>query len=208
MLLEGDAGNVTSQQKEFLEFAYGGSQRMVNMISDLLNVSRMSAGKFLIEKTPCDLEKVVAEEVQQLQQHAAAKQLKLTFIPPKSKFPVVDLDEGKTRQVIMNFVDNAIYYTRQGEVTVSLSQGHGHVELTVRDSGIGVPKSAQAQLFSKFFRAENAQTVRPDGTGLGLFLAKRVVEDQGGTIIFESKEGEGSIFGFSMPVKKESHGAR
>ena len=84
---------------------------------------------------------------------------------------------------------------------VVLEQSGDCVRLEVRDSGIGVPEAAKKKLFSKFFRAENAQTVRPDGTGLGLYLAKRVVEDQGGTIIFNSVEGKGSTFGFELPFK-------
>lgn len=201
MLVEGDAGKVSAQQKEFLEYAYGGSQRMVNLISDLLNVSRMTTGKFMIEKSPVDLTHVVKDEVDQLQMHAQAKELKLVFVPPKSKLPLIPLDENKTRQVIMNFVDNAIYYTPKGCVTVKLEKENNKAVLTVEDSGIGVPIEAQKKLFSKFFRAGNAQNVRPDGTGLGLFLAKRVVEDQGGKIIFKSIEGHGSTFGFSIPLK-------
>lgn len=206
MLLEGDAGKVTDLQKEFLGYAYGGSQRMGNLITDLLNVSRMSAGKFMINAAPTDIIAVAADEVEQLQQHAQAKNLRLEFAAPKS-LPKLMIDEGKTRQVIMNFIDNAIYYTQQGSVKVSLRQSSGSVELRVVDTGIGVPKDAQAKLFTKFYRAGNAQSVRPDGTGLGLFLAKKVVEDQGGRIIFESKEGGGSTFGFSIPIKKETPNA-
>ena len=209
MVLEGDAGKVNGQQEEFLGYAYNSTQRTVSLISDLLNVSRMSAGKFFIEKTTVDLTKLVTEEVQQLQQHAAAKQIKLVFTPPKRQLAPLQLDEGKTRQVVMNFVDNAIYYTQKGTVTVSLSTTGKRVELRVKDSGIGVPKAARSKLFTKFFRAPNAQNVRPDGTGLGLYMAKRVIEDQGGTIIFESVEGRGSTFGFSLPITaKEPHATR
>ncbi len=201
MLQEGDAGKMKPEQLEFINYAYAGSQRMVNLISDLLNVSRMSAGKFLIEKAPIDLTQVTAEEVQQLQSHAVSKNLKLAYEPPKQKLDLVSLDENKTRQVIMNFIDNAVYYTKEGSVTVSLNKVGSNVELRVKDTGIGVPPDAQKKLFTKFYRAGNAQTVRPDGTGLGLYLAKRVVEDQGGTIIFETTEGKGSTFGFSLPMK-------
>jgi signal transduction histidine kinase len=200
MLQEGDAGKLSHDQLEFITYAYGGAQRMVNLISDLLNVSRMSAGKFLIEKMPLNLTQVVSEEVQQLQTHAQSKDLKLEFVKPSKALPSVSLDENKTRQVIMNFIDNALYYTKEGGVTVTLEKVGGALELRVKDTGIGVPKVAQKKLFTKFYRAENAQTVRPDGTGLGLFLAKRVIEDQGGTIIFESEEGHGSTFGFSLPL--------
>jgi signal transduction histidine kinase len=200
MLMEGDAGKLEPQQKEFLGYAYSGTNRMVALISDLLNVSRMQAGRFMIERAPIDLDAVVAEETSNLQTHAQPKGLKLSYVPPKSKLPLANLDENKTRQVIMNFIDNAIYYTKQGSVTVSLDKVGGAIEMRVKDTGIGVPKEAQSKLFHKFFRADNAQGVRPDGTGLGLYLAKRVVEDQGGSIIFETAEGKGSTFGFTFPL--------
>ncbi|HSX41298.1 MAG TPA: GAF domain-containing sensor histidine kinase [Candidatus Saccharimonadales bacterium] len=201
MLLEGDAGKLEDEQREFLNFAYGGAQRMVNLISDLLNVSRMSAGRFFIEKQAIDLTKLVTEEVQALQSHAADKQLKLVLVRPPSPLPMIDLDENKTRQVIMNFIDNAIYYTKKGSITVSVKKSGNCAILMVEDTGMGVPPDAQKKLFTKFFRADNAQSARPDGTGLGLYLAKRVIQDQGGTIIFESVEGEGSTFGFCLPIK-------
>ncbi|HUD10862.1 MAG TPA: ATP-binding protein [Candidatus Saccharimonadia bacterium] len=201
MMLEGDAGRLTAPQKEFVGYAFGSSERMVNLISDLLNVSRLSAGRFLIQTKPTDMVQMVADEVRQLETHASGKGIKLIFNAPPEKLPPAQIDENKTRQVIMNFIDNAIYYTQKGEVRVVLDQTPERVRLEVRDSGIGVPDAAKRKLFSKFFRADNAQTVRPDGTGLGLYLAKRVVEDQGGTIIFSSTEGKGSTFGFELPTK-------
>ncbi|HEY6736818.1 MAG TPA: ATP-binding protein, partial [Candidatus Saccharimonadia bacterium] len=201
MLEEGDAGRLSQAQKDFVDYAFGASERMVNLISDLLNVSRLSAGRFLIQAKPTDMVQMVADEVRQLQSHAKSKGIGLVYVKPEGDFPLVELDDNKTRQVVMNFIDNAIYYTQEGEVRVILELAGDHVRLEVRDTGIGVPREAQRKLFSKFYRAENAQIVRPDGTGLGLYLAKRVVEDQGGTIIFSSVEGKGSTFGFELPLK-------
>ena len=113
------------------------------------------------------------------------------------------LDETKIRQVIMNFVDNAIYYTPGGgSITVHLLDKGSAVELRVEDDGIGVPKSEQPHLFTKFYRAGNARKQRPDGTGLGLFMAKKVIMAQGGSLIFESQEGKGSTFGFVFSKSK------
>ena len=201
MVLEGDAGKVNEQQRKMLEQAYISSQRMTFLIADLLNVSRLKTGKFVIEKTPVNLCEVVSQEVAQLLSTAASREISLAFTPPEN-FPLVPLDETKTRQVIMNFLDNAIYYTPSGgTITVDLVQNSKSVELTVTDDGMGIPKNEQHKLFTKFYRAANAKRARPDGTGLGLFMAKKVIVSQGGAIIFKSTEGKGSVFGFSIPFK-------
>jgi signal transduction histidine kinase len=102
----------------------------------------------------------------------------------------------------MNFIDNALYYTSQGGVKVYLKKDKENFIFEVHDTGIGVPLEQQKNLFEKFYRADNARTVRPDGTGLGIYLAKRVIEDHGGRIIFHSEMGKGSVFGFTFPLKK------
>ncbi len=203
MLREGDAGPVTEEQKDFIDTAFSSSERMVRLIADLLNVSRLAAGRFTIEPKPTDLVATIKDEIRQLASHAAAKGLYLNFEMPKKPLAKIVIDEDKTRQVMMNFMDNAIYYTEQGGVTVRLTAEKGSIRFTVTDTGIGVPPDAQKKLFTKFFRADNAQTLRPDGTGLGLYLAKQVIEDEGGELIFSSVQGHGSTFGFKIPIKLE-----
>jgi signal transduction histidine kinase len=113
----------------------------------------------------------------------------------------VTVDENKMRQVIMNFIDNAIFYSRPDtEVNVTLVNTGREIRFEVHDTGIGVPEADRHKLFTKFFRAENARRVRPDGTGIGLFMAKKVITAHGGSIIFETKEGKGSTFGFVLPI--------
>jgi signal transduction histidine kinase len=202
MVLEGDAGKINKQQKELLNQSFISSQRMVYLIADLLNVSRLRTGKFVIEAKPTNLAEVVEGELAQLKETAKGRGLELTFDPPK-KFPQLMLDETKIRQVIMNFTDNAIYYTPDGgHIKVSLEDKPDSVELLVVDDGIGVPKAEQHHLFTKFYRAGNARKARPDGTGLGLFMAKKVIIASGGALIFRSQEGQGSTFGFTFPKAK------
>lgn len=202
MVLDGDAGDISPTQRKMLSQAFISSQRMVFLIADLLNVSRLKTGKFIIESAPINLAKLVAEEVAPLVESAQARGIKLTYAKP-ANFPMLMLDETKTRQVIMNFVDNAIYYTRSGgHIDVQLVDKPDTVELKVVDNGIGVPAAEQHHLFTKFYRARNAQKARPDGTGLGLFMAKKVIVGQGGAIIFESREGKGSTFGFTFSKRR------
>lgn len=196
MVLEGDAGKLNAQQKQLLTQSYISSQRMVFLISDLLNLSRLNTGKFVIESAPTDLADVVQSEIDQLAETAKSRSITLNYEKPET-FPLLMLDETKIHQVVMNFIDNAIYYTpAEGTITVSLHETPTAIEYRVQDTGIGVPKSEQHKLFTKFYRAGNARRARPDGTGLGLFMAKKVIAAQGGAIIFESEEGKGSTFGF------------
>lgn len=202
MVLEGDAGKVSSMQRRLLDQAFVSSQRMVYLIADLLNVSRLKTGKFVIETKPTNLSQIVEEEISQLYETAKGRNLELTYQKPKS-FPELMLDETKIRQVVMNFTDNAIYYTPSGgHIKVVVEDKGDSVEMRVEDDGLGVPKAEQHHLFSKFYRAGNAKKARPDGTGLGLFMAKKVVVAQGGSIIFHSQESKGSTFGFSFAKSK------
>lgn len=200
MVLEEDMGKITPQQRTVLNEAFNSSERMVRLIADFLNVSRLQTGKFVIEKNAIDIASVVQGEVGSLKMIASTHDMKLEFRTPESEV-VLMIDEAKIRQVIMNFIDNAIYYSRpKSTILVTLETVNNELLFKVIDTGIGVPQAEQAMLFNKFFRAKNARQQRPDGTGVGLYLAKKVITAHGGKMIFSSVEGQGSTFGFSLPV--------
>lgn len=202
MVVEGDAGKVNKQQKELLDEAYSSNERMVNLVNDFLNVSRIQTGKFMLEKVPVDLTKLVDQEVKGLVQNATKRQIKLDY-KASGDIPQLNLDEGKIRQVVMNYIDNAIYYSNpDSTIKIDLSADSDEVVFTVKDTGIGVPISEQGQLFTKFYRASNAKKQRPDGTGVGLYLARKIVTAHDGKIVFSTVEGKGSTFGFRLPIKE------
>lgn len=202
MVLEGDVGPLNKKERDMVQTAFDSAERMVFLIADLLNVSRLQSGKFVIENKPTDLSKMIEAQVDQLQEAAKNHHLTLTYDKPEN-FPTLSVDETKIQQVVMNFMDNAIYYTPSGgSITVKLEATAKEIIYTVIDTGLGVPKAEQPHLFAKFYRAGNARKMRPDGTGLGLFMAKKVILAQGGAIIFKSTEGKGSTFGFSFPRNK------
>lgn len=204
MLIEGDLGELTKEQKHVLSEAFVSSERMVRLIGDFLNVSRLQTGKFVIDKRPVDLAQLVQRELDALQSNAAARNMKFSYKKPKN-IPILELDENKIEQVVMNFSDNAIYYAEEnGTIVVTVRKVDNFVEFTVKDNGIGVPKEDQKHLFTKFYRASNARKARPDGTGVGLFLAKKVIDDHDGSIIFSSEEGKGSTFGFRLPLPRDT----
>lgn len=201
MVIDGDAGKITDSQKQLLDEAFKSSERMVNLINDFLNVSRIQTGKFMLEKSPVDLSKLVEQEIDSLQSNATAHNLKFIYKQPKD-FPMIDMDESKIHQVVMNFIDNSIYYSHENAtVAIKLLVESGEAVFKVEDSGIGVPVSERNQLFTKFYRASNARIKRPDGTGVGLYLAKKIIDAHDGKIIFSSNEGGGSTFGFRLPIK-------
>ncbi len=200
MVLQGDLGKVTATQRAVLSEAFISSERMVTLINDFLNVSRLQTGKFTIERRESDLAEAMQEQLQMLE--VVAKQHDLTLRSKIDKnLPKLAVDIDKIRQVMLNMIDNAIFYSKPGTtVNISLAKEGDVLAFRVRDTGIGVPVSEQPGLFSKFFRATNARKKRPDGTGVGLFLAKKVILAHGGQVLFESKEGKGSTFGFTVPL--------
>lgn len=202
MALDGDVGELKPEQRKILEEAFASSQRMVYLIGDFLNVSRLQTGKFELETGSVQLTQLLTDEIAQLRATATSRNITFVYDPP-SNFPVLQLDENKIRQVMMNFIDNAIYYAKPGggTIRVELARQADYVTFKVIDDGIGVPVGEQRHLFTKFYRATNARKARPDGTGIGLFMAKKVVVAHGGAILFESTEGKGSMFGFRLPVK-------
>ncbi len=201
ILNSGDAGKLNADQQKFAKIIENSTKRLSYLINDFLTASRLRSGKFDIDKSEADLKSMLKSEVASLEDQFESKDVKLR-VNIDSHIPKMQVDEQKLRQVMMNLMDNALHYTQKGgKVEVTLKQDGRAAMFEVKDNGIGVPKDAQSELFSKMFRAGNAKEVRPDGTGLGLYLAKKVVLGHNGHIIFESEEGEGSTFGFKIPIK-------
>lgn len=203
LVLDGDAGKINDQQRHLLEEAFTSSQRMVHLIEDFLNMSRLQTGRFVIDRHESDVVQMISDEVSHLANTAKARNLTLSF-KKKGALPTsMNVDESKLRQVVMNFIDNAMYYSDPGDdISISVERQDEYLVFRVVDSGIGVPEEAQKHLFGKFYRAGNARNRRPDGTGVGLYLAKKVVTEHGGEIIFSSVENQGSTFGFKLPVRE------
>ncbi|MDB5164215.1 MAG: putative Histidine kinase [Candidatus Saccharibacteria bacterium] len=203
-ILDGMYGNFNKEQSQALALVQNRVRLTSSLVTDLLNMSRMEAGRFFIDAKPVDFGQMVEQEIEQLKMKAEEFGASLHYSAPTKKLPLLNIDEQKTRQAIMNLIDNAITYAPKGTVHIKLEAVGNQVMFTVTDSGIGVPVADQAKLFHKFYRAGNAKKTKVDGTGIGLFLVKRVIQQEGGTIIFTSKIGEGSTFGFRLPV---SHSA-
>lgn len=199
MVLEGDAGRISAVQRHFLQEAFQSSNDMVRIINDLLSVSRIQTGKFMLDKTNIDMAELVQTEAGSMVDTAAAYGQKVALNIEEGDY-ATNADALKIRQIVDNLIDNAIHYSDKGGlITVSLSLENDKIYFRVADSGIGVPKAELPNLFTKFQRAGNARKRRPDGTGIGLFLVKRIVKEHGGDVFVQSEEGKGSVFGFWLP---------
>ena len=197
-----DDGELKGSSKTMVQNAFNSSKRMGDVVADLLNASRIKNGKFNINIEDCQLDDIIKEELKGLKNMTHERNIKLSYVQYPDDFPVIQADPNKLRQVIMNFIDNAIYYTdKGGKLKIILKANNNEVEFTVEDSGIGVNTDDQNELFTKYFRAKNAKIMRPDGTGIGLFVAKTIIQTHGGSIIFSSIPGKGSTFGFRIPLK-------
>ncbi len=174
--------------------------RMTRLVSDLLDVARIDQGRLILKKSCFDLEKVVQETVHSLILLAKGKNINIVF--KNNSTPVIVVgDVEKLRLAIENLISNAIKYTDgRGKVEVSVRKKNGFVIFSSKDNGVGIPEEQQSQVFNKFFRSDNAVKYQTEGTGLGLYIAKNIIEQSGGKIWFRSREGVGSIFSFSLPL--------
>ena len=200
MANEGYYGKLSDKVAGPIKSALGRTQIMKGLVADLLNISRMTAGKFFLELTPTNLNEMAPDEVEQLQNQAKEMSVKLTYHAPHAPVPIVDADDQKISQSMMNLINNALHYAKNGVVDVYLESNDTDITFKVIDNGMGVPEDQKASLFTKFFRADNARKESPNGTGIGLYLVKRVVEDHNGKVIFSSQIGKGSTFGFTLPI--------
>ncbi|MFH0829022.1 MAG: ATP-binding protein [Candidatus Kerfeldbacteria bacterium] len=205
MLVEGDFGKIEPKHLDILRSLLDESQRMIRLINLFLNVSKIEAGKFAIMKRSVHIEDLIEREVRELRKAAEDKKLKLAFIQPKKALPELFIDDDKMQDVLLNLIDNAIKYTAKGSVTVTAEEDDGGVTVSVKDTGIGIKKGDIRELFSKFVRAQGIAQLHPDGSGLGLFIAKSIVEGHGGHIWVESAgERKGSTFSFWLPVRNDT----
>lgn len=199
MANRGYLGEINPKLSKSLLAAEDQARVMKGIISDLLNVSRMASGKFVLELVETDLGEIAKREVELSEPLANEQGTVLKYNEPKDKLHKIVCDEQKIRQVIVNFITNALHYAPKGQVDVYAQNATNGIELRVVDDGIGVPEDQKSKLFQKFFRASNAAKERPSGNGIGLYLAKKVIEEHGGKIIFQSTENKGSTFGFFLP---------
>lgn len=202
MLLDGSFGAMTKEQQNIIEKTYQRDKMLIYMVEDLLNVAKIDGGKYFYDITLVDFDALVEFIISNNHEEIEKKKIRFTFEKPTTALPKVMIDKEKICLVIQNLLDNALRYTPAGgEITISFSSDKKALEFKIKDSGIGVPENQKEKLFTKFFRASNALRAEGTGFGLGLFIAKNIIDEHKGNIWFESKENEGSTFFFTLPIQ-------
>lgn len=207
ILLKG--GIPAEKSSEFLGIINRQSNRLVNLVNDFLDISRIESGRQAVTKAPFEMDKLVQNSIADLKPLAEEKNIELRYNPPAGPIPEVFADRGLLEQALINLVSNGIKYSPKGAyVEVSLTRENSHLRVDVKDNGLGVPKDALPRLFEKFYRVRCDDRKDIIGTGLGLSLVKQIVEVHGGQISVQSEHGAGSTFTFTVPLKSAGEGGQ
>ncbi len=202
MLQEGDFGDISKKQKPIMNILNASAEKLIGLIKNLLDISRIESGRLELNLKSLDVGKMVDDLVKTLYPNAVAKKLNLNFNKVEDNLPHVVADEQRLRQVMLNFIDNAIKYTDQGTVDVQLKSDADNVIFSVTDTGKGIASKEINRLFHKFSRVGGASRFHTEGTGLGLYVAQKIVKEHNGEVqVSSSGVGHGSTFGMTLPAE-------
>ena len=199
-----ELGSLNANQKDYVRQVMESNTRMIKLVNDLLDVSRLEAARIKIEPKMTDITKLAKEVVNSYVPIARANNCQVIINEPKELLPKIKIDPALIREVLSNLVSNGVKYsqnkTGQNKVFILLAKRKTDIMLSVQDSGIGIPKKFQSRIFQKFFRADNVAKIDTGGTGFGLYISKLLVEASGGKIWFKSEEDKGTTFYFTLPL--------
>jgi signal transduction histidine kinase len=197
-------GPLNKKQKDYIDKIYLSNERMIALVNDLLEVTRMEEGDIKLYIQPTDIALIVRELVKEKEREIKKKRMKVSLNIKEEPFPMVRTEPNKIKQATGNLISNAITYTGDGgEVHIELEVADETALFKITDTGVGIPKEQQKQIFEKFYRGSNVLKFENIGTGLGLYITKSFIEASGGKIWFSSEEGKGTTFYFSLPLYKK-----
>ena len=203
MILANDYGKLSKKQDDYMREVAHGNRRMIELVNSLLDVSRMELGTFMITPELSDICELMEETIKDLKPIVDKGKIVMEYTRGK-KIPKLLLDRKLTKFIFQNLLSNSLKYTQErGVVRAEIELKEGNVLITIADNGLGIPKRQQSELFKKFFRADNVRAKDTEGTGLGLYLVKTIIDSMGAKVWFESEENVGSTFYVSIPLSGE-----
>jgi signal transduction histidine kinase len=203
MILDDGMGKVDETAHKLAEQAYKGTIRLRELVNELLDIARLESGRAKFDLVKLDLNTEVVEMIEVQKQSAIDKGITVIYQPPATPIGIV-ADKTKLEIILTNFISNGIKYNRpNGSVTITHEVQAGLAQITITDTGLGIPAEQQAKMFQKFFRVEGSDRTDIPGTGLGMYITKQFIEGMGGKLWFESVHGQGTSFHFTVPVATE-----
>ena len=204
LLLDGDYGKIPQVQRDVLERTYESNERMITLVDDLLNVARIEEGRFMYKPVFADLSNIIQSVVLETKKQHRDKKVRIMFVKPNDKLPKIRVDVASIKLALQNICDNAVLYTESvATIIITAVSSNKQITISVQDTGMGISEEERPRIFTKFFRSPRAFRLAPNQSGLGLFIVKNIIEAHGGKIWFESKVDKGTIFYFTLPVRKE-----
>lgn len=202
LLLSKSRKGLCEKQIEHIESIRFLSSKMTKLVNDLLDVTKMDQSRFVLKKEAVNFPRILNEVISEISPLLGSKNIRL-ILNVGSDLPEAAGDSDRIKMVIDNLINNAVKYSsNKGKINVELAKKNGCLIFSVKDNGVGIPSSQQFRIFEKFFRSDNAVKYQTEGTGLGLYISKNIIEQSGGEIWFDSMENSGSVFSFSLPIKR------
>lgn len=204
-LIKEEVGSISDEQKQALEKGYQSNERIIRIVNDLLNAEKTGSINWGYNFKEESIMKIIEESINNFSSLANKKNINLRLIKPKNIIPEIEMDFMKINTVINILIENAINYTlNNGEIVITPECNDEYIQVSVRDTGIGIPQEEKERIFSRFFRGKKAVKVLTDGTGIGLNIAKNIINIHKGEIWLESEEGKGTTFYFTIPYHKRN----
>ncbi|OGZ44302.1 MAG: hypothetical protein A3J55_03330 [Candidatus Ryanbacteria bacterium RIFCSPHIGHO2_02_FULL_45_17b] len=204
LMLDGDMGEINEKQREFLQQSYQTNEHIIHLINDFLDISRIEEGRFGFQFKKTKILDIIQKAVDASMAQATMRGVRLLFIKDAPSDLEIIADESRMYTALINILDNAVRYSNAGgEVVARAALAHDKLEVSITDNGIGIPPKEQSKIFSRFYRASNAIRQQTEGSGLGLFIAKNIIERHGGTVTFTSEEQKGTTVFFSISATED-----
>jgi len=202
MVLDGDAGKLNKDQANILYKGYYSNERIINLINDMLDVSRIEEGRLDYSFTYEDFNDILSMALINYDKKISTKKLNVVVKKP-DQMPKIYIDKDKMGMAFKNILENAVEYTPdKGTINIDIEIGLEFITISVKDNGVGIPRVDLEKVFSKFFRASNVIRMQTDGSGLGLFIVKNIIKKHNGDIVLNSEEGKGTELTITLPIKK------